>query len=141
MRLIDNSYHDNSNQISSRNILSGFNQVGERSQMCFSASGDHSATVAESVTKKVWMWPAEIKNGPCVCVCVAHWLSHSWLLAAPWTVAHWAPLSMEFFRQEYWNGLQFPPLGDLPKPGIEAISLESPTLAGRFFTTCATWEA
>ena len=37
----------------------------------------------------------------------------------PWTVAHRAPLSMEFFRQEYWSGLPFPSPGDLPNPGVE----------------------
>ena len=37
----------------------------------------------------------------------------------PWTVTHWAPLSMGFSRQEYWSGLPFPPSGDLPDPGIE----------------------
>ena len=37
----------------------------------------------------------------------------------PWTVAHQAPLSMEFSRQEYWSGLPWPPPGDLPDPGIE----------------------
>ena len=40
----------------------------------------------------------------------------------PWTVAHQAPLSMEFFRQEYWSGLPFPSPGDLPDPGIETAS-------------------
>ena len=40
-------------------------------------------------------------------------------LATPWTVAHQAPLSMGFSRQEYWNGLPFPSPGDLPDPGIE----------------------
>ena len=35
-------------------------------------------------------------------------LSHVWLFANPWTVAHQAPLSMEFSRQEYWSGLPFP---------------------------------
>ena len=44
-------------------------------------------------------------------------------------------LSMEFFRQEYWNKLPLPPLGDLPDPGIEPTSLSAPALAGRFFTT------
>ena len=37
----------------------------------------------------------------------------------PWTVSHQAHLCMEFSRQEYWNGLPFPFLGDLPDPGIE----------------------
>ena len=50
----------------------------------------------------------------------------------PWTVAHQAPLSMEFPKQEYWSGLPFPPPGNLPDPGIKPVS---PALAGRFFTT------
>ena len=57
------------------------------------------------------------------------------------TVAHHAPLSMGFSRQEYWNGLPFLPLGDLPDPGIEPLSPASPALAGGFFTTSAIWEA
>ena len=44
-------------------------------------------------------------------------------------------LSMEFSRQEYWSQLPFPTPGDRPNPGIEPTSLESPALAGRFFTT------
>ena len=50
----------------------------------------------------------------------------------PWTIARQAPLSMGFLRQEYWSGLPFPSLGDLPTPGIKPAS---PALAGRFFTT------
>ena len=52
-------------------------------------------------------------------------LSRVQLFATPWTVAHQAPPSMEFSRQEYWSGLPFPSPGDLPNLGIEA---ESPTL-------------
>ena len=52
--------------------------------------------------------------------------------AAPWTVAHQAPLSVGFPRQECWSRLPFPSPGDLPDPGIEPVS---PALAGRFFTT------
>ena len=47
----------------------------------------------------------------------------------------------EFSRQEYWSGLPCPAPGDLPHPGIEPALLTSPILAGRFFTTSATWEA
>ena len=43
-------------------------------------------------------------------------------------------------RQEYWNGVPFPTPGDLVNPGIEPTSLGSPALAGKFFTTSATWE-
>ena len=57
------------------------------------------------------------------------------LFATPWTVAHQAPLSMEFSRQEYWSGLPFPPAGDLPNPRIEPVSSASPALAGGFFIT------
>ena len=52
-----------------------------------------------------------------------------------WTVAHQAPLSMGFSRQEYWSGLPFPPPGDLPDPEIEPTSPASPALAWGFFTT------
>ena len=62
-------------------------------------------------------------------------VSHFWLFATLWTVAHQAPLSMGFPRQEYWSELPCPPPGDLPKPGIELTSLGSPALAGRFLTT------
>ena len=67
--------------------------------------------------------------------------SHVWRFATLWTVAHQAPLSMGFSRQEYWNGLPCPPPVDLPNPGIEPESLLSPALADGFFTTSATWEA
>ena len=52
-------------------------------------------------------------------------LSRVRLFATPWTVAHQAPPSMEFSRQEYWSGLPFPSPGDLPNLGIEPWS---PTL-------------
>ena len=48
--------------------------------------------------------------------------------ATPWTVAHLAPLSMGFSRQEYWRGLPCPPPRDLPN--ISCIS----SIAGGFFT-------
>ena len=51
-----------------------------------------------------------------------------------WTVARQSPLSMEFSRQEYWNGLPFPFTGDLPNLGIKPVSSASPALAGRFLT-------
>ena len=49
-------------------------------------------------------------------------LSRVRLFATPWTVAHQAPLSMGFSKQEYWSGLPFPSLGNLPNPGIEPRS-------------------
>ena len=56
--------------------------------------------------------------------------SRVWLCVTPWTVAHQAPLSMGFSRQEYWSRLPFPLPEDLPDPGIEPTSLTSPTFAG-----------
>ena len=50
------------------------------------------------------------------------------LFSTLWTVAYQAPLSMGFSRQEYWSGLPCPPPGDLPDPGIEPTSPESPAL-------------
>ena len=58
-----------------------------------------------------------------------------------WTIAHQAPLSLGFSRQEYWSGLPFPSPGDLPNPGIEPTPLMSPTLAGIIFITSITLEA
>ena len=69
-----------------------------------------------------------------VCVNV-QLLSHVQLFETPWTVAHQAPLSMGFSRQEYWSGLSCLLPGDLPHPGIEPAS---PTLAGGFCTTSVT---
>ena len=67
-------------------------------------------------------------------MCALSHLNHAQLFATPWTVAHQAPLSMGFSRQEYWNRLPFPTPGDLPDPGIESTSPKSPALAGGFFT-------
>ena len=57
-----------------------------------------------------------------------------------WTVAHQAPWSVRFPRQEYWSVLPCPPPEDLPTPGIKRTSLISPALAGEFFTNSNTWE-
>ena len=101
--------------------------------------------------KRRWTWPAGAPGGG------APWLRSAWtgglgeaggeslscvrLSVTPWTVAHQAPLSMGFPRQEDSSGLPFRSPRDLPHPGIEPASLMSPALAGRFLTTSATWEA
>ena len=58
-------------------------------------------------------------------VCVLSHFNHVWLFATLWTIAHQAPQSMAFFRQEYWSGFSWSPSGYLPDPGIEPMS---PTL-------------
>ena len=57
------------------------------------------------------------------------------LFVTPWTVAHQALLSVQFFRQEYWSQLPCPSPGDLPNPGIKPMSPVSPALAAGFLTT------
>ena len=77
----------------------------------------------------------------CVCVCVCartcacaqSVVSDSFV--TPWTIGCQASLSMEFSRQEYWNWLSFPSPRDHPEPGTQPMSLVSPAMAGRFFTT------
>ena len=63
-------------------------------------------------------------------------LSRGWLFVTPWTVAHQAPPSMEFSRQEYWSGLPFLSPGHLPAPEIKPGS----HIASRRFTIWATRE-
>ena len=53
------------------------------------------------------------------------------IFVTPWTIARQAPLSTGFPKQEYWSGLPFPSLGDLPNPRTEPTY---PALAGGFFT-------
>ena len=72
--------------------------------------------------------------------CVLSHFSCVQLFAIQWTEARQAPLPMESSRQKYWSGLPCPAPGDLPDPGIKAMST-SPAVAGEFFTTGTTWEA
>ena len=58
-------------------------------------------------------------------------LSCVWLFEIPWTIKQQAPLSKGFSRQEFWNGLPYPPPGELPRPRIQPTS---PVSAGGFLT-------
>ena len=75
----------------------------------------------------------------CMCIYAKLFQSCLSLCNLIWNVAHLAPLSMGFSRQEYWSGLPYSPPGDLPNPGIKPESLCLP-LAGGFFTTSTTQE-
>ena len=90
-------------------------------------------------TQETWLWAGAIaralsrkRQGSslllqlCVCVCV---FSCVLFFVTPWAVAHQAPLSMGFSRQEYWSELPFPRPGDLPDLGTEPVSLTSPLQA------------
>ena len=59
----------------------------------------------------------------CLCAAAKSCLSHVRLFVTSWTTAHQAPLSMEFSRQEYWSGLPFPSVGNLPDPGSNSCLL------------------
>ena len=79
-------------------------------------------------------------NGKHVCL-PAQLLSHVWLFATPWTVAHQIPLPMGFSGQEYWSELPWPsPRGSSQPRDGTCISYIS-CIVGRFFTTSTTWEA
>ena len=67
-----------------------------------------------------------IEYSMCMCSVVSNSVN-------PWTT-HQNPLSVEFSKQEYWNGLPFPTSGHLPDPGIKHMSPTSPALAGILFT-------
>ena len=85
----------------------------------------------------------------CVCVCVCVYIHSPYIYggggcryvmsnsSTPWPVAHQAPLSMEFFRQEYWSELPFPSPGNLHDPGIKP---RSPAWQGGFLTTKPPWK-
>ena len=80
--------------------------------------------------KEIYKCAKQCHSSKCFCLekCVCESLSHVQLFATPWTVALQAPLSVEFFGQEDWSGLPFPPLGDLPDPGFKPASPVSPAL-------------
>ena len=106
------------------------NNSGTRIHLCEGSPRPHPGLV----------WWFTRKTQVCVQVCpIAQLyltlLSCTWLFATPWTVAHQAPLSMGFSRQEYWVGLPFLPPGHLPNPDIKPASPTSPVWAGEFFTT------
>ena len=115
------------NALSCSNVQQGTQESGRQ--------GNVKIKLKKRTARQTCLYHYGIKRlGVCVCVCVhvhAHVLSHVQLCDL-WTVAHQAPPSMGFSRQEYWSGLPRPPPGDLANPGIGPVS---PSLAGRFFTT------
>ena len=104
----------------------------------FTHSSQKDQTSVSSCWIQLPIWKTEEQENMCACL-----LSHFSLVQFEtlWTVAHQAPLSMGFSRQEDWSGLPCLLPGDLPNPGIKPTSLMSPGLVGSFLTTCATWEA
>ena len=114
------------------------------SSCCHTRVYTHTVLAKSQPTRSIPLsWSLQSAGG-CrheVCACVLSHFSHVQLLATLWTVAHQDPLSMRFFRQEYWSGLPCPPPGDFPNPEIKPMSLTSPALAGGFSATSTTWGA
>ena len=95
---------------------------------CKRNSSIHIITVKGELRQQLWVRRSLISiSYPYTC---AWKLSPAPLFTTPRTVAHQALLSTGFPREEHWNGLQFPPPGDLPDPGIKPKPLVSPELAG-----------
>ena len=67
-------------------------------------------------------------------------LGHVWLFATPWTLAHKAPLSMEFFQARTLERVVFPPPGALPDTGIKSVSPVSPLIGRGVLYHCTKWE-
>ena len=98
--------------------------------------------VAKSWTRLKQLGISGEKRPKCHHQSVSSVAQSCWILCDPMVcLACQGPLSMGFSRQEYWSGLPFPSPGDLPNSGIKPVSLMSPALAGRFFTTSAAWKA
>ena len=85
-------------------------------------SGLMGKEIGNSCIVNWWLYEAHCK----ILACMLSHFSCVRPFVTPWTVAHQAPLSMEFSRQEYWSGLPWPPPGNLPNPGIKHVSLMSP---------------
>ena len=105
---------------------------------CLSLGIEQQTSSPREVTsccgKKIWM----VEEKFCFClgnqsiILVVQSLSHVQLFCNPIDYSPQAPLSMEFFRQEYWSGLPFASPGQLPDQGIKHAP---PALAGGFCTT------
>ena len=96
--------------------------------------------IGKGILQGCILWPY-LFNLYAECACLLSHFSHVQLSVILWTMACQAPLSVGFFRQEYWIALPCLPPGDLPNPGIEFTSLKTLVLADGFFTSSTTWEA
>ena len=110
--------HDGATKCAHSNACcAGTHQVLNEPCLFFVMIGWDQCSVAQSIPSS--KWPALVGR----LACLLSRFSHVWVFAALCTVAHQAPLSMEFSRWEYWSGLPFPTPGDLPNPGVKLLSL------------------
>ena len=104
----------------------------------FFACGSQSSLLVTLVPQLICtMLSQEELSASCLLsfLCVLSHFSRVQLFVTLRTIAHQATLSMGFSRQGYWSGWPCSPQEDLTNPGTEPVSLMSPALAGRFFTT------
>ena len=111
---------------------------GQIPRLIYLTSQPESLAMYAKGTQKVTIHWKKNRRGTWYVYVYSQSTSCVWLFVTPWTVAHQAPLSMGYCRQEYWSRLPFSSPQDLPNPGIKPESLKSPELAGRFFTTSST---
>ena len=97
-----------------RNYIDALLVTAKRWKLSSSSSREGTSTECHTHTSQCYL--------AIVLYCMCGRSGMSWLFATPWTVAWQAPLSMVFFRQEYWSGLSSPSPGDLPNSGIEPRS-------------------
>ena len=111
---------------------------GQRSLVGYSPRGRKKSDMTERLPFLPFTFKGRLKTGICedgLSLLMLSFFSHVRLCEILWTIAHQAPLSLGFSRQEYWSGLPRPSPGDLPLPGIEPVSPAAPAVACRFFTT------
>ena len=109
-------------------------KIWEREETKSPITHDIKTTFTSEITYKVQFYYVLFKGFPAGSVVKKSEVAQSCpTLCDPWTVAHQAPPSMGFSRQENWSGLPFPPPGDLPDPGIEP---RSPALQADAFNLC-----
>ena len=96
--------------------------------------------ILSSILQRLHITWIRIQTYVCVCCAMLSCFSRVRLFVTVWTVAHQAPLSMGFSRQEYWSGLPRPPPGDLSVPGIDSFLLHLLHCRGILYYW-ASWEA
>ena len=100
-----------------------FSVVGHQPHGLFPCEGEGKTSAMETLIRLLCLFLNSRILVPSVkAACLISLFSPVRLFATPWTLAHQAPLSMGFSRQEYWSGLPCPPPGDLPNPGVEPMT-------------------
>ena len=105
----------------------------------FSKSNLYVSKLSVHIMMKIGLKDFEHYLASLCCTMLSHFSCFQ-VFVTLWTLPHQSSLSMGFSRQEYWSGFLHPSPGDLHDPGTKPKSCMFSALAGRFFTTSATWE-